>query len=245
MIDYDSVHKFWARAHAAGSPIKYVRHAIVLKELEGLEPGHTLDAGCGTGEYSLFLSTRGHKVTAFDPSPFAVEDLRKKCGQESAIHTQISTIENFSSCETFDNIVCIEVIEHLEHDREALEKLSSLLRPGGSMVVSAPASQFLFSEGDRVSGHYRRYSCRAFGDLLTGAGLRVIRMRRYGFPVLFAYFLVRKLFLDRVLIRKFSGPECGPVTRYTFLGRFYPVLLFLDALNVPVGSVGYVAKCRK
>jgi SAM-dependent methyltransferase len=245
MVEYDVVHKCWARAHAAGSPVRFVRQRIVLKELEGLDVGNTLDAGCGTGEYALFLAKRGHKVTAFDPSPFAVESLRMKSELCSGMCSQVSTIEKFASAEPFDNIVCIEVIEHLRHDKDALHKLYSLLNRGGRMVVSAPASPFLYSEGDRVSGHYRRYSYRAFEQLLVGAGLKVIRLRRYGFPLLFGYFLGRKMFLDRILIRHFSGSEDRPGKYVPILNHLYPVLLFFDTLNIPIGSVGYVATCRK
>jgi len=71
--NYDDLHKLWSRAHNAGSPTKFARNCVVYKELNKLTPGLTLDAGCGTGEYSMFLAELGHKVTAFDPSAYAVE----------------------------------------------------------------------------------------------------------------------------------------------------------------------------
>ena len=245
MKDYDALHELWARAHSAGSPMKYVRNLVVYRELAELSPGKTLDAGCGTGEYSIFLARRGHDVTAFDPSPFALKELLEKGGRQLGIRIEENTIDGFSPDTEFDNIISIEVFEHLASDRKAIEKCRSLLKRGGSLVISVPARPFLFSEADRVSGHFRRYTCAGFKKLLSGAGLREIRIISYGFPVLFLYSLLRKLFLDKLLIRHFASPSSKPGEKTAFLTRLYPYLLYADRLNIPFGGVGYVASCKK
>lgn len=245
MTDYDRIHQYWLRAHAAGSPMKFVRHRVVLKELRGLKPGNTLDAGCGTGEYALFLARQGHTVSAFDPSPGAVALLRERCGGGSKVHVQVNTIEGFCAEQVFDNIVSVEVIEHLQHDREAIGKLFSLLKEGGTMVVTAPASPMLFSEVDRLSGHFRRYSYPRFWGLFGKAGFREVSIKRYGFPLLFLYALARKCFLDRFLIRRFSSVDSDSPRWGKRLSALFPVVLFLDMCNIPGLSVGYVATCRK
>ncbi|MBW2085844.1 MAG: class I SAM-dependent methyltransferase, partial [Deltaproteobacteria bacterium] len=241
MKDYDKLHELWARAHSAGSPMKYVRNAAVFKELGRLSPGKTLDAGCGTGDYSIFLSRRGHEVTAFDPSSVAIQGLLDKGGRELGVLAEENTIEGFCSTVEFDHIVSIEVLEHLASDEAAIKKLNSLLKKGGSMVISVPACPFLFSEADRLSGHFRRYSYAGFKKLLSGAGLRDIRIKSYGFPVLFLYSLVRKMFLDRILIRYFTADSSGPGRELVFLARLYPYILAIDRLDTPFGGVGYVA----
>ncbi|MBW1710879.1 MAG: class I SAM-dependent methyltransferase [Deltaproteobacteria bacterium] len=245
MKDYDELHELWARAHSAGSPIKYVRNLMVFKELAKLEPGKTLDAGCGTGEYSIFLAKRGHEVTAFDPSSFALKGLMEKGGRELGITVQENTFDGFHSNIEFDNIISIEVFEHLSDDQSAIQKCYSLLRQGGALVISVPARPFLFSEADRISGHYRRYLCNDFVKLLSGAGLKDIRVKSYGFPVLFLYSLVRKMFLDRLLINYFSSSSREPKKQVTYLTSLYPYVLGLDRLNIPFGGIGYVAVCKK
>jgi SAM-dependent methyltransferase len=60
--------------------------------------------------------------------------------------------------ERFDTILYIDVLEHIADDCGELAAASRLLRPGGHIVVLAPAHQFLFSEFDRAIGHYRRYN---------------------------------------------------------------------------------------
>ena len=243
--DYDRIHKLWAAAHAAGSPTKFVRNAVVFRELVRLVPGLTLDAGCGMGEYSLFLAEKGHTVIAFDPSRYAVNALAGRGGSELRIEVRISTLEEFHHPRRFDNIVSIEVIEHIELDQVAIRKLYSLLKRGGTLVISAPAVTLLFGEADKISGHFRRYSHFKFKKMLVRAGFTEVTIKGYGFPVLFIYTLMRKLVFERAVIRHFSKVESGTLAKSVPFSRLYPFMLAIDQLNIPLLGIGYVAICRK
>jgi SAM-dependent methyltransferase len=168
-----------------------------------------------------------------------------KGGTELGIQAQVSTIEEYCSTQQFDNIISIEVIEHVEFDKDAVQKLHSLLKVGGSLVITVPASPFLFSEADRVSGHYRRYSLDKFTELLTAAAFRKLSLRRYGFPLLFIYALARKAFLDRILINHFTFTHHRMERSPILISRIYPFIFSIDRLNIPFWSVGYVATYRK
>ncbi|OGP56752.1 MAG: hypothetical protein A2V65_09855 [Deltaproteobacteria bacterium RBG_13_49_15] len=247
MLDYDDLHKLWYRAHTAGSPIKYIRNAIVFNELEKLLPGNTLDAGCGTGEYSIFLAKKGHKVTVFDPSPFAIKTLMESGGDELGIEAQIKTINGFRSSGKFDNIISIEIFEHLTSGQEAICKLYSFLKHDGIMILSVPAAPFLYSQSDKISGHYRRYSKKRIKDLLERVHFKKKKIIGYGFPVLFLYLLFKKIFLDKILIKHFSTPSISKEMdkRFRLLSSLYPVILSVDRLNLPFWNIGYVIKCTK
>jgi len=243
--NYDDLHKLWSRAHAAGSPIKFTRNAVVYAALDRLSPGLTLDAGCGTGEYSIFLTNKGHKVTAFDPSSFAVRTLSENGGAALGIEAQTNTIDGFHSIEKFNNIVSIEVIEHIKQDQAAVRKLYSLLQERGTMIISTPARAFLYSEADRISGHYRRYSGSGFRKILINAGFSEVKIKNYGFPLLFIYLLMRKLFLSKIITRHFSKKETPDRGMSTILSELYPFMLAVDRINIPFLGIGYVAICRK
>jgi hypothetical protein len=58
----------------------------------------------------------------------------------------------------FDSIVYIDVLEHIEDDKSELAQAFHLLRPGGRLIVLAPALQALYSPFDKAIGHYRRYA---------------------------------------------------------------------------------------
>ena len=58
---------------------------------------------------------------------------------------------------SFDSIVLINVLEHIERDVEALRSLAGLLTPQGRCIAFAPALPRLYSDVDRAIGHFRRY----------------------------------------------------------------------------------------
>jgi 2-polyprenyl-3-methyl-5-hydroxy-6-metoxy-1,4-benzoquinol methylase len=58
----------------------------------------------------------------------------------------------------FDTAILIHVLEHIERDREALNKVYELLLPNGKVLIEVPAMPFLFSVHDEMLGHYRRYN---------------------------------------------------------------------------------------
>ena len=84
----------------------------------------------------------------------------------------------------FHIITCLDVLEHMDDDVEGLRSIAALLAPGGQLVVTAPAYDWLWSGEDVISEHRRRYT-RA--TLLRAA-------RAAGFDVLFAsYFFATVL----------------------------------------------------
>lgn len=245
MKDYNELHKLWKRAHEAGSPTKFVRNGVIFGELKKLLPGTTLDAGCGMGEYSLFLAQNGHEVVAFDPSGFAVNSLMGNAGTQFEVEAQINTIEEFQDSRKFDNIVSIEVIEHVEFDRAATRKLYSLLKEDGTLVISAPAMNFLFGEADRLSGHFRRYSYYGFRKILLSAGFKEVSIKSYGFPLLFIYTFMRKFVFERALLGHFSTTRSNRKFQWSSLLKLYRFALAIDQLNIPRLGIGYVAICKK
>ena len=58
---------------------------------------------------------------------------------------------------SYDCILYIDVLEHVEDDHGELAAAARLLRPGGRLIVVAPAHQSLYSPFDKAIGHFRRY----------------------------------------------------------------------------------------
>ena len=73
----------------------------------------------------------------------------------------------------YNSVVCLNVLEHIDDDVGALERMVSLLEPGGRVVILVPQYSFLMSEMDRLLGHYRRYSHEELGSKLKSVGLDV------------------------------------------------------------------------
>lgn len=116
----------------------------VVKDAAGNKPGlKVLDYGCGVGTLSLYLASKNNQVVGVDISRRAI-----KMANNSARMTGWSNFTKFSTTRskkldstrnTYDLILCLEVLEHVENDRELLMSLSKLLKKTGVLIVSCPS----------------------------------------------------------------------------------------------------------
>jgi glycosyltransferase involved in cell wall biosynthesis len=77
--------------------------------------------------------------------------------------------------ESFDTVLCLNVLEYLDDPAAALRALGATLKPGGQLVALTPNSPALFGSLDRAMGHKRRYSVAAARELLQAQGFTVER----------------------------------------------------------------------
>ncbi len=132
------------------------RLTIALLQRAGIHaPARVLDAGCGWGVTLTALERSGYKVTGLDISRSALTRLDRT---DRDLVVADLTQPLLGSVNPFDAVLALDVIEHLDNDREAVARLGKLARHfGGLVVVSVPAKPELFSEFDEIQGHRRRY----------------------------------------------------------------------------------------
>jgi SAM-dependent methyltransferase len=133
------------------------RRNVLERTIErlGMPPrARILDAGCGSGRNMVELARRG-EVTGVEISPASVELARARHVGEVV---EGSVMEMPFADASFDLAVCLDVIEHLPDDRGALRELRRVLAPGGALLVTVPAYQWLWSGHDKINHHCRRYS---------------------------------------------------------------------------------------
>lgn len=129
-----------------------------------LQPGsRILSVGCGDGNELKVLSRYG-LVDILDPDKKAISLIPKS----SYSQAHLKSILDFSPKEKYDLVVAFDVLEHIEEDRKAVEKIYSALRPGGYFIFTVPAHQSLYSAHDKALGHVRRYSKRRLKAILSG-----------------------------------------------------------------------------
>lgn len=115
-------------------------HNIYLKEIDKhlADSQNVLDVGCGTGLVSnLFASRYNSNFTAVD---FADSiDYAKKFSQENCIYN-VQWVKqdflDFVSNTQYDVIICCGVLHHIPEYRNALDKIKSLLKPGGKLLLA-------------------------------------------------------------------------------------------------------------
>ena len=113
-----------------------------------------VEVGCGSGGNLPMLAKFGAVVGA-EPEPIAVSHFRqKRSGIFEVIHHRVP--EPLPG--RYHVIGMFDVLEHIDDDVGALKWAAEQLEPGGILVLSVPAFQFLWSEQDEAAHHFRRYT---------------------------------------------------------------------------------------
>jgi len=74
---------------------------------------------------------------------------------------------------TFSHVICSEVLEHLQNDRQAIDEIRhALKKPQGCLIVTVPHRRRYFGCDDRYVKHYRRYEIGDIKERLLAAGLQ-------------------------------------------------------------------------
>jgi 2-polyprenyl-6-hydroxyphenyl methylase / 3-demethylubiquinone-9 3-methyltransferase len=113
----------------------FARGQAGMRPLEGLR---VLDVGCGGGLISEPLARLGAHVTGLDPAVENIEAARRHAGgQGLAIEYRAGRVEELEAeGQTFDAVVCLEVVEHVPDPGAFLKSCAALVRPGGLMLLS-------------------------------------------------------------------------------------------------------------
>ncbi len=142
--------------------------------------GDVLDVGAGLGATIEVLSGLVNaRWTALEPDPGLAERLRAAVtGGAIPSSTRVvnGVLTDLDAHERFDTVLYIDVLEHIEDDRSQLECAARLIRPGGCLVVLAPAHNWLFTPFDQAVGHFRRYS-RPDLRRLVPSDMKIHRLR--------------------------------------------------------------------
>ena len=95
----------------------------------------------------------------------------------------------------FDTAILGDVIEHIppKERLESLVETSRVLKPGGKLIVTVPAGQWLYNSHDEFLGHYCRYDKKSLRQEVESAGFKTSNIR-YWNSLLYIPFVVHKLF---------------------------------------------------
>jgi SAM-dependent methyltransferase len=161
----------------------------VISELRLPARAQILDAGCGSGRNMIDFARHG-SVTGVELSETSVDLARKR---EAGEVIEGSVLEMPFEAGTFDVAASLDVIEHLEDDLAALRELRRVVKPGGALLVTVPAYQWLWSGHDEVNHHHRRYTRRSLQRVGEQAGWRQVRTTYFNSLLLPAAILLRVL----------------------------------------------------
>jgi SAM-dependent methyltransferase len=158
-----------------------------------------LEVGAGNGANTPYLNTNGAEWLCLEPDRRMAESLAA-CVARGAVAASgviAGKITDLPDTPSFDSILYIDVLEHIEDDAAELGQAARRLHDGGKIVMVGPAHSWLFSDFDRSIGHFRRYSPRLI-EALPGAELELISMRQLDVVGIFAS-LANRLALKQTL----------------------------------------------
>jgi SAM-dependent methyltransferase len=206
-------------------------------------PHKVLDAGCGTGHNAGFLQN-GSLYIGCD----AVFEALQFCRRNERPHLVQSSLTQLGfKDESFDLILCLDVLEHVDDDRQALLELKRLLAQGGTMVLGVPAWRRLYGPHDVSLSHMRRYNPRDLQTLIHDCGLRCERrLFWYALPF-FPVYLAR--WFSKHFIRHENPKSDTHRTPSRLTNAFMSGLLKLEAglqhqLPMPFGTT-FVAVVKR
>jgi SAM-dependent methyltransferase len=159
----------WLRAHLLGGKLR------------------TFDAGCGNGGFSIYAAHLGNHVVAASFQSSEQESARRRAeilGIDDIDFRIIDLrdLEDYrDALGMFDQIICLETIEHVSDDEGLVKRLAMMLRPGGRILISTPYDRHrpLHTEEREPSpvedgSHVRYgYSQQRLGQIAANAGLEV------------------------------------------------------------------------
>ncbi len=161
-------------------PWWHARASLMLALLQRMEvrpPARILDAGCGWGVNLKALERQGYHVDGLDISRRVLERLDRP-GRELFEADLTKSLP--ANVRTYDAVIALDVIEHVDDDHAVLTGLAHLTKPGGVCIVSVPALPDLYSEFDAVQGHRRRYLPETLRCAFQDSGLHLERMLWWG-----------------------------------------------------------------
>ena len=168
-----------------------VRERILLDKVRQLLPGRLprpriLDIGCGAGVFFDALEPIGD-LEGIESDPSAVEQSGR---WRSRIH--IGELDDaFTPDQAFDLILLLDVLEHVARPEDVLRRATKILAPGGWLLATVPAFDWLWTSHDELNHHVKRYSAGELRNLVSDAGLKVVETS----------YLFQSLLLPKLIMR--------------------------------------------
>lgn len=141
--------------------------------------GDVLEVGAGIGSVLRVLySSEYVSWTCLEPAADNIRNLETLVSGEGRfgnVRVLQGTTYDLDPTDLYDTILYIDVLEHIQKDKDELLRVQDHLRDGGKLVILAPALHSLYSEFDKSIGHYRRYDKKGLRKILP-AQLHIVAM---------------------------------------------------------------------
>ena len=163
-----------------------------------------IEIGSGLGDYALEWAEHLPRFTASEADPDRLVLLKERLADRPDIDVREMLLPT-SVRGDYSSAVSYNVLEHIEDHVGALRSMSTLVRPGGRIILIVPAFMFAMSQVDIATGHVRRYTKKTMRAALTEAGLEIEKLHYANALGLIGYYGATSIFK--------LAPKEGPMVK--------------------------------
>lgn len=220
--------EIWDRSIAPHIWNQYHNQLDYYLEIAGNNSLEILDVGCAQGTLALLLAERGHHVTAVDLRP-AFLDYARSRQTHGDVRFLAANVLDDDIPGSYDLIYANQIVEHLVYPDQLLQRLQTLLKPGGRLVMTTPNGDYIknalpsfrqlgdakewehmqhSADGD---GHFYAYLREELVELFETAGFGGVKAVFFESPMISGHMKVRYAhgfvpapllrLLDKVMVR--------------------------------------------
>jgi SAM-dependent methyltransferase len=212
-----------------------LRKRAIKKCLQQQEKGLILEVGSGLSP----TVTDSDRVIYSELSFAALRNLKKCLGKGSFVAADAAHLPFRAGA--FAQVICSEVLEHLQDDRSALREMAAVMKPGGSLILTFPHRRGYFAGDDRFVNHLRRYEVDEMEERLREAGLNPVEIKKVLGPLekmtmMAVISLISVFGRFRIGKRDFGQgvSSWGPIVfAFRWLNQLYCAPIWLDARLAP------------
>ena len=153
------------------------RRAIFISLLDrfvGREQGGRrvlMDLGCGVGGMLEPLAAYGRVIG----TDVTLQGLQHCAARQFPLLVACNGPHGCFRDASLDGVTAFDALEHIEDDAGTLREIHRMLKPGGVLIASGPAYQFLYAQQDRITHHVRRYTLGELRGKVRDAGFEVLQ----------------------------------------------------------------------
>jgi glycosyltransferase involved in cell wall biosynthesis len=196
------------------------------------------ELGVGRGNLSKFIR-RHENVLLTDYRRDYLDELQQRWSEQPGLRVSLLDLtraEDYEQLRFFapESVVFLNVLEHLEDDRAVLRRLFETVPEGCRVVVLVPFGMRLYSEFDRLLGHFRRYEAGELEGKFRDAGFAVEKQMFFNKVGVLAWWVSNTL----------GGQRALKAWQLRIYNAFTPIFRLLDRV-LPIAGLSTIVVGRK
>ena len=212
-IQYD---KWWTDFVSTNieEPGTAYRANLIIQKIKDLDAQNIADAGCGSGQLikKIIANTENKQLTGYDVSQKIIEINRKKFPGVTFFCLNLN--ENNSSENTFDMIICCEVIEHLRNWQKAIKTLSGLVKNNGHIIITTQSGKIY--NNHKALAHLKHFRKEEIENELKLNNISIAESRNLGWPYMNLKNILAHFFYKNIENSLLKSPKQNMLNKFAF-----------------------------